>query len=149
MPDAMAKPLALSLSIMSLELRASILAAKKDLPKAKELFAQAAKAEKELGYHEPPTYIRPVEETEGLVLLRAGDAEGAHAAYAAALVERPNNGFALYGLARSSEAAHKPDQARVEFSKFLEAWKSADASPELAHAQEFLASKPVTVAGGQ
>jgi tetratricopeptide (TPR) repeat protein len=148
MPDAMVKPLSSSLAIMSLELRASILAAKKDLPKAKEIFAQAAKAEKDLGYREPPTYIRPVGETEGLVLLRAGDAEGAHAAYAAALVERPNSGFGLYGLARSSEVAHKPEVAREEFSRFLTAWKSADpATPELEHAQEFLASKAATAAG--
>ena len=147
MPDAMAAPLATSLSIMSLELRASILAAKKDLPKAKDLFTQAAQAEHDLGYREPPTYIRPVGETEGLVLLRAGDAEDAHTAYAAALADRPNSGFGLYGLARSSEAAHKTEAARTEYARFLAAWKDADpGSEEMKHAQQFIATQPTLAA---
>lgn len=139
MPDAQAGPLLSSLSIMSLELRGSILAAEKKLVEAKALFAQAAVEEKALGYREPPTYIRPVGETEGLALLGAGDAVGAHEAYAAALVERPNSGFGLYGLARSSEAAGKPEVARAEYAKFVEAWKDSDpAMPEMAHARSFL-----------
>ena len=60
LPDAQAGPLLSSLSIMSLELRAAILADQKRLPEAKALFAQAAQEEKALGYREPPTYIRPV-----------------------------------------------------------------------------------------
>jgi tetratricopeptide (TPR) repeat protein len=142
MPDAMAEPLLASLSIMSLELRASILAAQKNLPEAKALFTQAAHEEKSLGYREPPTYIRPVGETEGLALLQAGDAEGAHKAYADALSERPNSGFCLYGLARSDEAAHKTDAAREDYVKFLDAWRDGDsASPELAHAHQYLAGE--------
>ena len=58
---------------MSLELRAAILTEQKRLPEAKALFAQAAQEEKSLGYREPPTYIRPVGEAEGLALMRAGD----------------------------------------------------------------------------
>ena len=144
MPDAMAEPIVDSLSIMSLELRGSILAAQKKLPEAKALFTDAAKKEKDLGYREPPTYIRPVGETEGLALLGAGDATGAHDAYSAALVERPNSGFALYGLARSSEAAGHTDTARAEYTKFLEAWRDSDPStPELAHARQFLTGQSV------
>ena len=97
MPDAMPGPLLGSLSIMSLELRASVLVAQKKLEEGKKLFAEAAKEEKDLGYREPPTYVRPVGETEGAALMRAGDFAGAHAAYAAALVERPKSGFGLYG----------------------------------------------------
>jgi hypothetical protein len=144
MPDAMAQPLISSLSIMSLELRASILALQRKLPESKALFAQAAELEKKLGYREPPTYIRPVGETEGLVLLSAGDANGAHEAYAAALAERPNSGFSLYGLASASEAAHKPDVARAEYTKFLDAWKdSGSSTPEKAHARNFLANQSI------
>jgi tetratricopeptide (TPR) repeat protein len=144
MPDAMAEPLVSSLSIMSLELRGSILAAQKKLPEAKALFTDAAKKEKDLGYREPPTYIRPVGETEGLALLGAGDPTGAHDAYASALAERPNSGFALYGLARSSEAAGHTDTARAEYTKFLEAWRDSDPStPELAHARQFLTGQSV------
>ena len=63
-----------NLSVMSLELRATILADQKRVPEAKALFDQAAREEKKLGYREPPAYVRPVGETEGAVLLRAGDA---------------------------------------------------------------------------
>ena len=144
MPDAMAGAVLTSLSVMSLELRASILTEQKKLPEAKALFAQAMHEEKQLGYREPPTYIRPVGETEGLALLNAGDADGAHAAYAAALMDRPNSGFALYGVARSSEAAHHTEVARDEYVKFLDAWRNCDAaSPELAHAHEYLAGQSV------
>jgi hypothetical protein len=150
MPDAMPQPLVASLSIMSLELRASVLAAQHKLPESKALFTQAAAEEKKLGYREPPTYIRPVGETEGLVLLSAGDAAGAHAAYEAALDERPNSGFSLYGLARASEAAHNPALASSEYTKFLEAWKDSDpSSPELEHARTFLTGQSTLASAHQ
>lgn len=142
MPDALPTPLLSSLSIMSLELRGSILAAKKKLPEAKVVFEQAAREEKALGYREPPTYIRPVGETEGLALLAAGDPLAAHAAYASALAERPNSGFPLYGMARSSEAAGDSAKATNEYQHFAEAWKNADpTAPELLHARAFLATQ--------
>ena len=139
MPDAMPGPLLSNLSVMSLELRASILASEKKLPEAKAAFAQASKEEKDLGYREPPIFIRPVGETEGAALMRAGDYAGAHEAYAAALLERPKSGFGLYGMAQSSEAAGNAVKARAEYAEFLSAWKNADAPlPELAHAREYI-----------
>jgi tetratricopeptide (TPR) repeat protein len=143
MPDALAEPLVSVLGIMSLELRASILADQKNLPEAKRLFVQAAHEEKQLGYREPPTYIRPVGETEGFALLHAGDPEGAHTAFAAALVERPNAGFPLYGMALSSEAAKKPTQAREEYGRFLDAWRNADPSAEMERARAYVKGTPV------
>jgi tetratricopeptide (TPR) repeat protein len=141
MPDAQAAPILASLSIMSLELRGAILAAQKHLPEAKKLFDQAMLEESQLGYREPPMYIRPVGETAGFVLLQAGDFANAHAAYAAALKERPHSGFGLYGMARSSEASGNATVAREEYARFLEAWKNGDSSnPELAHAQHYLGS---------
>ena len=142
MPDAMPGPLLSSLSIMSLELRASILAQQNQLPKAKGLFDEAAQQEKNLGYREPPTYIRPVGETEGLALMRAKDYAGAHKAYEAALVERPKSGFPLYGMARSSEAAGDSATARTEYANFVEAWKNGDPeASEMAHARQYLAQQ--------
>ena len=139
MPDAMPGPLLSSLSIMSLELRASIAAQQNHLSEAKSQFDEAAQLEKKLGYREPPTYIRPVGETEGLALLRAKDYAGAHKAYAAALIERPQSGFPLYGMARSSELAGDATTARAEYAKFVDAWKSSDPGiSEMAHAQEYL-----------
>ena len=147
MPDAQPAPLLNNLSVMSVELRATILIAKKNVAEAKALFDQAAQEEKKLGYHEPPAYIRPVGETEGAALLRAGDAAGAHAAYSRALHDRPNSGFSLYGMARASEAAANTATAREEYAKFLIAWKNSDAErPELAHAREYIGSQKAVVA---
>ena len=147
MPDAQAAPLLSNLSVMSLELRAAMLAAQKRLPEAKSLFAEAAQEEKKIGYREPPAYIRPVGETEGAALLRAGDAAAAHTAYAAAQKDRPNSGFSLYGMARASEAAGNAAIAREEYAKFLTAWKNSDAErPELAHAREFVGSQKAVAA---
>ena len=138
-PDANADPLVKSLSIASQELRAGVLLADGKAGAAKQLYIQAIAAEKKLGYHEPPFYIRPVAETEAEALLRAKDYAGARTAYEAALVERPQSGFELYGIARADELAGNTAQARTEYAAFLKAWPTADrALPELHHAQEFL-----------
>ena len=147
MPDAKAGPLLSNLSVMSLELRATILVAEKHLPEAKTLFDQAAHEEKKLGYAEPPRYVRPVGETEGAALLRAGDQAGAHTAYAAALKDRPNSGFSLYGMAEASEAAGNTAVARQEYTRFLAAWKDSDADrSELTHARAYVAAQKTVVA---
>jgi tetratricopeptide (TPR) repeat protein len=147
MPDAKPAPLLSNLSVMSLELRATILGAQKRLPEAKALFEQAAREEKKIGYREPPAYIRPVGETEGAVLLRANDAADAHSAYAAALKERPNSGFSLYGMAQASETAGNTAIAREEYAKFLTAWKNSDADrSELTHARAYISAQKTVVA---
>lgn len=147
MPDAYSKSLLNNLSIMSLELRASVLVQKKQNDKAKELFAQAAREEKALGYHEPPAYIRPVGETEAAAFVSAGDWSDAMAAYEDALVERPLSGFPLYGIALVSEQSGDADAARKQYADFLAAWKTADANlPQLTHAREFVAAHGVPAA---
>ena len=147
MPDAKAGPLLSNLSVMSLELRATILVAEKHLPEAKTLFDQAAHEEKKLGYAEPPRYVRPVGETEGATLLRAGDPAGAHTAYTAALKDRPNSGFSLYGMAEASEAAGNTAVARQEYTRFLAAWRDSDADrSELTHARAYVAAQKTVVA---
>jgi tetratricopeptide (TPR) repeat protein len=140
MPDALPEPLVSNLSVMSLELRAALMMAKKKNEDAKKLFAQAAREEKALGYREPPLYIRPVGETEAAALMAVADWTDAKAAYERALVERPRSGFPLYGMAMSSEQAGDVKAARAEYSNFVEAWKDADPDlPQLAHARAFLA----------
>jgi len=134
MPDALLDPLLKTLSVMSLELRASLLTGQGKTAEAASLWLQAAKDEKELGYHEPPAYIRPVGESEGAAKLAAGDWAGAKAAYEQALKERPCSGFALYGIAVSSEKSGDAASARKEYADFLAAWKDAD--PDLAQVQQ-------------
>jgi tetratricopeptide (TPR) repeat protein len=140
-PDALPEPILKCLSIQSLELQAGVLAGNRKLRAAKRIFERAAKEETKLGYHEPPFYIRPVAETEAAELLKAKDFKGAEEAYRSALVERPNSGFGLYGLAVVKEASGDNAGAREAYETFLKAWPKADANlPEIAHAQKMLAA---------
>jgi tetratricopeptide (TPR) repeat protein len=148
MPDAMPKPLVSNLSIMSLELRAGLLMAKKQNAEAKELYVQAAQEVKALGYHEPPAYVRPVAETEAAAFMAASDWAAAKAAYKEALAERPRSGFPLYGIAMASEQSGDTTAATASYADFLSAWKSADPSlPQLAHARDYLASHGTVATG--
>jgi tetratricopeptide (TPR) repeat protein len=135
-PDADLDPLVTALSIASQELRGGVLLAQNKAGAAKKMYGEALAAEKKLGYHEPPGYIRPVAETEAEALLRAKDYAGAKAAYQAALVERPKSGWELYGIARADELAGNTAAAQTEYAEFLKAWPSADATlPEVTHAK--------------
>jgi hypothetical protein len=148
MPDALPEPLMSNLSIMSLELRAGLLLANKQTEEARKAFAQAAQEEKALGYREPPIYIRPVGETEGVIMMASSDWAGAKAAYQRALLERPKSGFPLYGIAVCSEESGDEKAAVQEYSKFLTAWGNADAAlPQLEHARAYLSQhKPAAAA---
>ena len=148
MPDAFPKPLVNNLSIMSLELRAGLLMAKKQNAEAKKLYAQAAQEEKALGYREPPAFIRPVGETEAAAYMAASDWTAAKAAYKEALVDRPRSGFPLYGIALASEQSGDTKAAATEYTDFLSAWKFADPNlPQLTHARDYLATHGTAVAG--
>jgi tetratricopeptide (TPR) repeat protein len=137
MPDAVPGPLMKCLSVASLELRAGAKVVEGKLDEGKKLYERAVTEEKKLGYHEPPFYIRPVGEIEAVVLMRAKDYAGAKAAYEAALKERPNSGFGLYGLARVAELRGDAAAARMGYSDFLKAWATADETlPEVIHARE-------------
>jgi hypothetical protein len=140
MPDALLQPLVGSLSVMSLELRASLIAAHGKVTEAKDLFARATQQEEALGYREAPNYIRPVGETEGAAMVIAGEWVEAEAAYRRALVERPRSGFALYGIALTSEKSGDSAAATKEYAAFLAAWHHADPElPQVRHAQSYLA----------
>ena len=147
--DPLAQPLLKMLSIMSLELRASMLATQNNVPEAEKLFAGARREEKELGYHEPPFYIRPAAESEAAAMMTAGKWPDAKAAFQAALVERPNSGFALYGLAQATEKAGDAGATTEAYKQFLSEWKTADPGlPEMQHAQQWLSQHGEAVSSG-
>ncbi len=147
MPDVYTKPLLSNLSIMSLELRAAVLIEKKQNAEAKKFFAQAIKEEKDLGYHEPPAYVRPAAEAEAASFLSASDWSAAQSAYKQALADRPRSGFPLYGIALATEKSGDTSAAAAAYNDFLSAWKSADASlPQLTHAREYVAAHSSAVA---
>lgn len=141
--DPQSKPMLKMLSIMSLELRGAIQAGQGQEPEARTLFAAAQLQEQQLGYHEPPLYIRPASETAGASWLAAGNWSAAESAYREALLERPNSGFPLYGIALAEEGSGQIAAAAVAYRNFLSAWRSADPDlPQLQHAREFLAAHP-------
>jgi tetratricopeptide (TPR) repeat protein len=138
-PDPLPEPLVKMMSIMSLELRASMLATQGNVAEAERLFAMARREEKALGYHEPPFYIRPVAETEAAAMMTAGKWTAATAAWHEALVERPNSGFALYGVGLTAEKNGDAGATTSAYKQFLSTWKTADPGlPEVQHAQQWL-----------
>jgi tetratricopeptide (TPR) repeat protein len=142
MSDALLDPLLNILSIMSLELRGSLLATLGKTEDAKALFASAAREQKELGYNEPPNYIRPVGESEGAAMLAARKWADAKAAFERALIDRPHSGFAFYGIAFASEQSGDREGAVKAYTDFLTAWKDADSAlPQIAHARAYIAAQ--------
>jgi len=140
-PDALLPPILSSLGVMAMELRGALLSVQGQGAEAAAIFEQAAKAEKDLGYREPPIYIRPVYESHGAALMAAGNWMDARKAYEKALLERPRSGFGLFGIALSSEKSGDTLRAASDYAAFLDAWKRADRSlPQVTHARAYLAS---------
>jgi tetratricopeptide (TPR) repeat protein len=148
-PDPLAEPLVKMLSIMSLELRASMLATQGNTTETDKLFSMARREEKDLGYHEPPFYIRPVAESEAAAMMTAGKWKDARAAFQQALEQRPNSGFALYGIAQATEKTGELDATTVAYQQFLKAWKTADPGlPETQHAERWLSQHAAVAHAG-
>jgi hypothetical protein len=61
-------------------------------------------------------------------------------AYRAALKQRPNSGFILFGIALCAEKMGDLKVARQAYADFLHAWTHADTNlPQVIHAKEFVA----------
>ena len=114
------------LGTASLELRGDTEIAKGNFDDGRKLLELASKDEKELGYSEPPQYSRPPLEVLGEALIRAGRYQEARDAYKKDLEERPNSGFALYGIATAWEKQGKHTEAVKAYREFLDAWPHAD-----------------------
>ncbi len=85
---------------------------------------QAQGKELALGYTEPPGWPLPVRQYQGAALLAAGKPAEAEAVFREDLLDYPENGWALYGLAESLKAQQKPSD-EVE-KRFETAWSGAD-----------------------
>ncbi|HMG02631.1 MAG TPA: tetratricopeptide repeat protein, partial [Edaphobacter sp.] len=128
----------------AMELRASVLLAEGRGVESDAMFVKAGDAEKELGYREPPFYIRPVQETRGDALLRAKRYDEAKQAYEAALKQRPESGFALYGMAQADAAARRRAEATQDYVRLLRAWANADPDlPQLQAARAWMEAQAV------
>ena len=87
---------------------------------------EAVKREDALHYDEPPDWIHSVRHALGATLLAAGRPAEAERVYREDLAKLPNNGWALYGLARSLEQQDKRDEGARFDAQFKELWRNAD-----------------------
>jgi tetratricopeptide (TPR) repeat protein len=88
------------LQVNARELEGAAASAKGDHDRALTILREAADAERNLGYWEPPHYARPVLESLADAAVRAGRREEALAAYNAVLTLRPNSYHAHRGRER-------------------------------------------------
>lgn len=87
---------------------------------------RAVEEEDSLLYSEPPDWPNPPRHNLGAVLLEAGRAADAERVYREDLTRHRNNGWSLYGLAKSLEAQGRRDEAAEARKQFLVAWSKAD-----------------------
>lgn len=87
---------------------------------------KAVELEDQLAYDEPPSWIQPVRHALGAALLQQKRAEEAERVYRKDLEHHPNNGWALWGLARSLEMQGKSEAAEQSFRAHQQVWHRAD-----------------------
>ena len=88
---------------------------------------EAVKAEDALRYDEPPGWILPVRHALGASLLTSGRFAAAEQVYRDDLARLPENGWSLFGLARSLRLQKKnPEEATELEARFKKIWAKAD-----------------------
>jgi tetratricopeptide (TPR) repeat protein len=83
---------------------------------------RGAAAEDRLRYDEPPDWIQPVRHALGAVLLEENRFAEAERVFRADLAKLPDNGWSLFGLARSLEARGEPEQADRVRRRLKQVW---------------------------
>jgi tetratricopeptide (TPR) repeat protein len=86
----------------------------------------AIQGEDRLTYDEPPAWYMPLRQRLGAILLDAGRPVRAEKIYREDLERRPENGWSLFGLAKSLRAQNKVKAAEKMEARFDQAWKTAD-----------------------
>lgn len=107
-------------------LEGEVLAAEGKTAEAIKLLTAAVAKEDALRYMEPPDWIVPARHALGAFLLKDGQAAEAEKVYRADLKKWPNNGWGLYGLARSLDAQGKKDEAEKVQAEWKKVWAKAD-----------------------
>lgn len=114
------------LSIAPEVLAGELAAARKDYDSAINHLNRAVLLEDSLVYTEPAEWHYPPRLALGAVLLEAGQPREAETVYWQDLQRRPDNGWALFGLAKALRAQHKTDEADLIDARFKRAWRDAD-----------------------
>jgi tetratricopeptide (TPR) repeat protein len=87
---------------------------------------EGVRLEDALRYSEPPDWIHPLRHVLGATLLAEGRAADAEKVYRDDLKKLPDNGWSLFGLARSLRLQKKDDEAKQIEVRFQKAWADAD-----------------------
>ena len=90
------------------------------------VLGEAVTIEDGIPYNEPPVWHQPPRQILGAVLLEAGRPEEAEAVYREDLKRFRENGWSLFGLAKSLEAQRRSSEALEVKRRFETAWKRAD-----------------------
>jgi tetratricopeptide (TPR) repeat protein len=114
------------LSIAAAHLAGEMAARQGRIDEAVVQLHNAIEGEDELTYAEPPEWYLPIRQRLGAILLAAGRPVQAEKVFRADLVQRPENGWSLYGLAQSLKAQNRVKAAAKVEARFEKAWKTAD-----------------------
>ena len=96
--------------------------AKGDYTAAIGHYEQAQAIEATIPYNEPPYWYYPVAQSLGASLYRAGRYREALGAFREALFKAPNNGWALYGLAKTERKLGNMPEARAAEAALEAVW---------------------------
>ena len=107
-------------------LAGELAAAREDYDTAINHLSRAVRLEDGLVYTEPAEWHYPPRLALGAVLLEAGRPAEAETIYWEDLKRRPDNGWALFGLAEALRAQRKTDEAELIAARFKKAWRDAD-----------------------
>jgi tetratricopeptide (TPR) repeat protein len=117
------------LSLAERHLAGKLAIAKGDTAAGIAALEQAMKYEDDLLYDEPPAWYHPIRQELGGIYLTIGKPAVAETLYREDLVHQPNNGWSLYGLARSLEAQNKGAEAAKVDAEYRKWWDKADVRP--------------------
>jgi tetratricopeptide (TPR) repeat protein len=107
-------------------LEGRIAQAEGNLDQAIREFEVAVQIQESLPYMEPEYWYYPVRQSLGATQLMAGRAEDAVTPFQAALIDAPNNGWALYGLMQAYEAQNDRAAAAETEKLFSKAWAGSE-----------------------
>jgi tetratricopeptide (TPR) repeat protein len=114
------------LAIAILTVQARIAAAEKNPEEAIRLLGEAIAKEDQLAYDEPADWFVPGRHLLGAMLLDAHKVTEAEVVYRDDLVRYPENGWALFGLARALEGQGRTADAVAVSKRFEAVWVRAD-----------------------
>ncbi|CAN5466582.1 hypothetical protein BH23VER1_BH23VER1_25730 [soil metagenome] len=98
---------------------------RRDIDQAVAALREAVAHEDQLRYIEPPDWLQPARHSLGAILVSADRLPEAEEVYLADLARWPENGWSLYGLAKTLKAQGSPGAREAE-ARFQHAWQHAD-----------------------